>query len=82
MEVHNEEELRLNEDANPDLIGVNNRNLATFELNVGTSRLLSSLIPPSVVKISESGIESPDVIIDLMGHGFRGFLIERFFRSK
>src|SRR6185295_12752382 len=62
LEVHNEIELKDNLGADADLIGVNNRDLKTFELNVETSVKLAGLIPDSVVKISESGIESPDVI--------------------
>ena len=82
MEVHNEEELISNLNSGVDLIGVNNRNLKTFEMNVETSRRLSKLIPDSVVKISESGIESPEAIVDLKRHGFRGFLIGQTFMQQ
>lgn len=79
LEVHNEAELRANLDAGADLIGVNNRNLKTFELNVDVSRRLASLIPDTVVKISESGIESVDTILDLRGYGYEGFLMGQNF---
>ncbi len=82
MEVHNEEELLSNLDAGADLIGVNNRNLKTFELNVETSRQLSKLIPDTMVKVSESGIESPEAIIDLKRYGFKGFLIGQTFMQN
>ena len=83
MEVHNEEELRNNLDAGIDLVGVNNRNLKTFEVSIETSKRLSQLIPDSMVKVSESGIESPEVIIELKNNGFRGFLIgQTFMRSS
>jgi len=79
MEVHDEKELNDNLEGGADLIGVNNRNLKTFELNVETSRRLSSLIPASIVKVSESGIDSPEAILDLMKYGFRGFLMGQAF---
>jgi indole-3-glycerol phosphate synthase len=82
LEVHNEAELNDHLDANADLIGVNNRNLKTFELNVNTSRVLSDKIPTSAVRVSESGIETPDVIVDLKRHGFRGFLIGQTFMQN
>ena len=82
MEIHNEEELLSNLDAGVDLIGVNNRNLKTFELNVETSRQLSKLIPDTMIKVSESGIESPEVIIDLKRYGFKGFLIGQTFMQN
>ncbi|HEX7584394.1 MAG TPA: indole-3-glycerol phosphate synthase TrpC, partial [Prolixibacteraceae bacterium] len=58
VEVHSSEEL---EKLNPqvDLVGVNNRNLKTFEVDVQTSVILSHLIPEQFVKISESGISDP-----------------------
>jgi indole-3-glycerol phosphate synthase len=62
-----------------DLMGVNNRNLKTFELSVDTSRKLVELIPPSVLRVSESGIESPETIHELRGLGFNGFLIGQTF---
>lgn len=63
MEVHNELELKSNLSAGVDLIGVNNRNLKTFELSIETSKRLAPMIPDHVIKVSESGIESPDAII-------------------
>jgi indole-3-glycerol phosphate synthase len=82
MEVHNEEELTANLEAGADLIGVNNRNLKTFELNVETSKKLADLIPSEVVKVSESGIESPQIIVELLNYGYRGFLIGQTFMQK
>ena len=82
MEIHNEEELWNNLDAGIDLIGVNNRNLKTFDLNVETSRQLSKLIPEAMTKVSESGIESPEAIIDLKRYGFKGFLIGQTFMQS
>jgi indole-3-glycerol phosphate synthase len=77
--VHNEEELKLSLDAGADLIGVNNRDLKTFELSVEVSKRLAHLIPSSVVKVSESGIESVQTIIDLKKFGYEGFLMGQNF---
>ncbi len=82
MEVHDDMELNNNLKAGADLIGVNNRNLKTFEVSVETSKRLSKLIPDSVVKVSESGIESPEVILDLKNYGYRGFLIGQTFMQN
>ncbi len=82
LEVHNQEELNNNLSAGADLIGVNNRNLKTFELNIEISKNLVELIPDSVVKVSESGIESPEVIIELKRFGFRGFLLGQTFMQN
>ncbi|CAN5353559.1 indole-3-glycerol phosphate synthase TrpC [soil metagenome] len=79
MEVHNEDELKDNKGASVDLIGVNNRNLKTFEVTMETSKNLAHLIPDSVVKVSESGIESIEAIRELRDFGFRGFLIGQIF---
>lgn len=82
MEIHNEEEFRMHEKAHVDMIGVNNRDLKTFKVDLETSKRLSSVLPKSTVKISESGIDSPETIIDLMHAGFRGFLIGQSFMEK
>lgn len=79
MEVHNEEELKGNIEATVDLIGVNNRNLKTFETSIDVSKRLSGLIPNHVVKVSESGIDSPAIIMELMKYGFEGFLMGQNF---
>lgn len=79
LEVHNREELEATLDTGADLIGVNNRNLKTFELSVEISKSLASLIPNEVVKVSESGIESPDTILELKKYGYEGFLMGQNF---
>lgn len=82
LEVHNEEELHANVDAGADLIGVNNRNLKTFELSVEVSKQLASRIPDGVVKVSESGIESVQTIVGLRAYGYRGFLMGQNFMQR
>lgn len=82
VEIHGAEELdKLNSFV--DLVGVNNRNLKTFEVDMQTSLQLSSLIPESFVKISESGISDPQSIIALRKADFKGFLIgETFMKTE
>lgn len=79
LEVHNEVELRRNLHGDFDVIGVNNRDLKTFKVSVTTSKMLSAMIPDSFLRISESGISSPDTILDLIEYGYQGFLIGEYF---
>lgn len=79
LEVHNREELETTLDAGADLIGVNNRNLKTFKIDLDISRTLARMMPKDVVKVSESGIESPQTIIELSGYGYDGFLMGQNF---
>ncbi len=82
LEVHDEDELRNNESRRVDLIGINNRNLKTFEVSIETSKRLSGLIPEGVVKVSESGIDNPRTILELKKFGFSGFLIGQTFMQQ
>lgn len=79
LEVHNEEELKKSLDAGADLIGVNNRDLKTFQLSIEVSKRLANSIPSNVVKVSESGIESVEAILDLKTYGYEGFLMGQNF---
>ena len=80
MEVHNAEELKMVNDF-VDLVGVNNRNLKTFEVNVETSAKLAERIPNRFVKISESGLAGVETIHYLRKSGFKGFLIGETFMN-
>ena len=82
VEVHSVEELdKLNPQV--DLVGVNNRNLKTFEVDINTSIRLGEMIPAQFVKISESGISAPESIAQLKAVGFKGFLIgETFMKTE
>lgn len=83
LEVHNEDELKRSDLEHVDLVGVNNRNLKTFEVNLQTSKDLAPLIPDDKVKISESGISSPEAIHILKDFGYKGFLIgENFMKTE
>lgn len=75
LEVHNEEELKNNLFDTVDMIGVNNRNLKTFEVDLANSKTLAEKIPSEFVKISESGISETAAIKELQKCGFQGFLI-------
>lgn len=83
LEVHNREELENSLMPSLDLIGINNRNLKTFETYIQTSLELADFIPSEFVKISESGIQSVQEIQELRKAGFQGFLIgESFMKSN
>lgn len=74
LEVHNEEELaHICDDVT--MIGVNNRNLKTFEVNINTSLDLINKLPKEKPAIAESGISNINSILSLRNAGFKGFLI-------
>ncbi len=81
MEIHSSDQLgKCN--PNLDIIGVNNRDLKTFEVSIQNSIELFPLIPNDFVKISESGISNPEAVVELSLVGFQGFLIgERFMKE-
>lgn len=81
LEVHNEEELGHCCDE-VSMVGVNNRNLKNFEVDINTSLKLIEKIPSGKPAIAESGISSTEAIVHLRSAGFRGFLIgERFMKE-
>lgn len=82
LEMHSEEELEYAE-MEPDMCGINNRNLGTFITDVQNSFRLAELLPKDSVKVSESGISNPDTVKALRIAGFRGFLIgETFMKTS
>jgi indole-3-glycerol phosphate synthase len=79
VEVHNREELAIAADAGATIIGVNNRNLRTLEVDVKASETLIARMPKGVVAVSESGLRTSDDLIRLRGLGYQAFLVgERF----
>lgn len=82
LELNHKEELsKICDELN--LVGINNRDLATFKVDVHRSIELGSLIPNSFVKVSESGLSEPTSINLLKQHGFEAFLMgETFMKSK
>ncbi|KLT64982.1 indole-3-glycerol phosphate synthase TrpC [Pedobacter sp. BMA] len=82
LEVHNLEELERSICPHLDAIGVNNRNLADFTVDIQTSFDLVNTIPNEFLKISESAISNPQTIRELKAAGFDGFLIgENFMKT-
>lgn len=81
LEVHNEAEIG---HVNPyvNVVGINNRNLATFVTDTDLSRSLGKLLPHGAVKISESGISSPQTVLELRAEGFQGFLMGENFMKE
>ncbi|MEP2936978.1 MAG: indole-3-glycerol phosphate synthase TrpC [Gilvibacter sp.] len=83
LEVHNLEELQQYATPDVDIIGVNNRNLKTFEVSLENSKNLAQHIPDRFVKISESGISSITAINELSQYGFKGYLLgENFMKTN
>ena len=82
VEVHNKEELDSSIVENVQLMGVNNRNLKTFQTDISTSKELVEHIPSEYVKVTESGLSSPDVVNELKNVGYEGFLIGEHFMSQ
>jgi indole-3-glycerol phosphate synthase len=81
LEIHNEDELR-HIQIEVDIVGVNNRDLKTFTVDVNRSIELVNKIPDEKVKISESGISNVNTIV-LLQHGFKGYLIgENFMKEQ
>jgi indole-3-glycerol phosphate synthase len=81
LEIHNEEELAHICDE-VDFVGVNNRNLKTFEVDINTSLQLINKIPTNKIAIAESGISNVDTIVTLKQAGFKGFLIGENFMKQ
>jgi indole-3-glycerol phosphate synthase len=82
-EVHDELELQRALDAGCDLIGVNSRNLHTFEVNLETAFRLAERIPATCVRVAESGIRSGAEIARLRSAGYDAFLIgESLMKAK
>lgn len=80
LEIHDKKELdKLNQYIN--IIGVNNRNLKTFEVNTEISENIADQIPPGFTRISESGISSSRIVLKLKKAGYDGFLVGEKFMS-
>ena len=75
IEVHDAAELERGLALKSTLIGINNRNLNTFEVTLDTTRELAHRVPAGKTIVAESGIYTPEDLADLAGHGARSFLI-------
>ena len=75
VEVHDADELAMALDAGAQIVGVNNRNLRTLDVDVDASDRLIRAIPHHVVAVSESGLRTTDDLVRLRARGYRAFLI-------
>jgi indole-3-glycerol phosphate synthase len=75
VEVHNEAELSRALKLQSKLIGVNNRNLKTFEVDLATTKQLARLAPADVLLVCESGISTRADCTRMAAHGVRSFLV-------
>lgn len=83
LEVHTADELASHLIEEVDIVGVNNRSLKTFHIDMQTSVELSSQIPDEFVKISESGLTDAETMLHLKQLGYQGFLIgETFMKTS
>lgn len=83
VEVHSEKELIKASNTPAHLLGVNNRDLKTFEVSLEISKQLAPLIPSQFVKVSESGISSVEAIQTLKKYNYQGFLMgEQFMKQQ
>ncbi|MFT6747544.1 MAG: indole-3-glycerol phosphate synthase [Glaciecola sp.] len=82
LEIHNEQELaHFGKDI--DVVGINNRDLKTFTIDIQNSIRLSKELPNNVPKVAESGISNSDTLLKMKSEGFNGFLIgENFMKSE
>lgn len=81
LEMHNERDFEYAE-LEPDMYGINNRNLGTFTTDVNNSFRLAEKLPKGVCRVSESGISKPETVRELREAGFNGFLMgERFMKE-
>lgn len=82
VEVHDEAELAIALDARAAIVGINNRNLKTLAVDLGTSERILPMIPPGIVKVVESGISSPEEVRRFASLGADAFLVgETLIRS-
>ena len=75
IEVHNREELDRAGRLKSRMIGINNRDLNTFETSLDTTRKLSKFVPPERMIVCESGLATPEDLAEMARYGARSFLI-------
>ena len=81
MEVHEETELEYALRLPAPLIGINNRDLRTFETSLATTKRLAARIPAGRLTVTESGIAAREDVTDLRAHGVHAFLVGEAFMS-
>jgi indole-3-glycerol phosphate synthase len=81
--VHSADELTVAIDAGAQILGVNNRNLRTLEIDVTASETLAAKMPRGMVTVSESGLKAAEDLVRLRQLGYKAFLIgERFMTEE
>ena len=75
VEVHNEAELERALRLNPPLVGINNRDLKTFDVSIATTARLAALVPPDVTLVAESGIFTAEDVAQMARAGARAVLV-------
>lgn len=78
VEIHREEEIERALKCNPDVIGINNRDLITFEIDLGTTERLRPLLPDMIPVIGESGVSSPQDVRRMVRAGVDGVLVGEY----
>lgn len=78
VEVNSREDIEIALSAGAQIVGINNRNLDTFETDLGTSEILAPLVPEGTILVSESGIGGNDDIRRLQKVGIKAFLVGEF----
>lgn len=81
LEMHSQAELN-KISADISLVGINNRDLKTFKVDINRSIQLSEKLPEGMMKIAESGIDDPEIIIKMKQAGFDGFLMGEYFMKQ
>jgi indole-3-glycerol phosphate synthase len=83
VEVHNEHEMQRALEVNPKIIGINNRDLKTFEVDLNITSYLSRAVPEHILCVSESGIKTTEDVNKILSFGVRSFLVgESFMRAE
>jgi indole-3-glycerol phosphate synthase len=75
VEVHDEEELDVAVEAGAEIIGVNSRNLRTFQVDLAVAERLAAMIPAEVTRVAESGIRDREDVVRLEASGYHAFLV-------
>jgi indole-3-glycerol phosphate synthase len=81
LEIHDEPEL-LHVCPEADLVGINNRNLKNFEVNIERSIRLKSMLPGDTIRVAESGIHSVEIACKLLNGGFDALLMGEYFMKQ
>ena len=83
VEVHDEHEMQRALEVNPKIIGINNRDLKTFEVDLNITSYLSRAVPEDILCVSESGIKTKEDVNKVLSFGVRSFLVgESFMRAE